>query len=99
MAKASKKNDQDIQTSFSRLHAHGANSKQRILWMALFAQGLNGRRGLPYVLVGEPGSAKTSNVRQLAQEANLAFEGVLGSLRSPIDFLGVPVPRKRQLTE
>ncbi len=80
-----------------RVHARGANSQQRVLWAALFAQGLNGRRGLPYVLVGERGSAKTSSVRQLAGQANLAFEGVLGSLRSPIDFLGVPVPRKRQL--
>lgn len=83
----------------SRMHARGATTQQRVLWMALFAPGLNGRRGLPYVLVGEPGSAKTSKVKQLAQQANLHFEGVLGSLRSPIDFLGVPVPRKRKLGE
>lgn len=84
-------------TDAPRLHARGVNAKQRVLWMSAFVPGLNGRRGLPYVLVGEPGSAKTSNVRQLADMAGLHFEGVLGSLRSPVDFLGVPVPRKRQL--
>lgn len=89
----------ELPTEAGRLHARGANSQQRVLWAALFAQGLNGRRGLPYVLVGEPGSAKTSSVRQLSAQANLAFEGVLGSLRSPIDFLGVPVPRRMQLNE
>lgn len=81
----------------NQLKARGENSQQRVLWMAMFAQGINGRRGLPYVLVGEPGSAKTSTVRSLAKQAGLPFEGVLGSLRSPVDFLGVPTPRRMKL--
>ena len=79
------------------IKARGTSAQQRVIWMATFAPGVNGRRGLPYVLVGPPGGAKTSQLSQLAQTANLPFESVLGSLRSPVDFLGVPVPQRRQL--
>ena len=82
----------------NRMHAKGVGQQQRILWAAMFAQGIGGRRGLPYVLVGQPGSAKTSVLKQLSKKAGLPFEGVLGSLRSPVDFNGVPVPQRRKLT-
>jgi hypothetical protein len=59
---------------------------------------LNGRRGIPYVIVGEPGTAKTSIVNSLARQGGLHFEGVLNSLRSPLDYLGVPVPKRMKLT-
>lgn len=77
----------------------GEDSQQRILWMAMFVPGLDGRRGLPYVLVGDPGTVKTSRVRHLARRAGLPFESVLGSIRQPVDFMGCPIPQRMQLTE
>lgn len=76
---------------------YGETAQQRVLWMAMFAQGVDGRRGLPYVLQGKPGAAKSATVRRLFSMAGIPFESVLGSLRSPTDFLGVPVPQRRQL--
>lgn len=60
--------------------------------MGLFAPGLDGRRGLPFVLVGDPGTVKTAGIKKLARRAGLAFEGLIASLRMPTDFLGMPVP-------
>jgi hypothetical protein len=65
--------------------------------MAMFVPGLEGRRGLPYVLVGEPGTVKSSIVRQLARKAGLPFWSVLGSIRQPVDFMGCPVPQRVKL--
>lgn len=78
----------------NRLRVVGTTAQQRVLWMALFAPGLNGRTGLPYLAVGAPGSAKTSVIGQLARAAGLHSETLLGSIRSPVDFLGVPFLRK-----
>lgn len=72
------------------LRAVGANEQQRVIWMALFTPGIEGRRGLPYIVVGPPGSAKTSILRQLAKAGGLPSLSMLGSIRSPVDFLGVP---------
>jgi hypothetical protein len=83
--------------AFVPLTAKGDSAQQRVLWMAMFTPGLEGRRGLPYVLVGEPGTAKTSVVKLQARRAGLPFEAVLGSLRSPVDYLGIPVPQRRKL--
>lgn len=79
------------------LKAKGDSSQQRVLWMGLFVPGLEGRRGLNYCLVGEPGTVKTSIVRWLARMAGIAFEPVLGSIRTPMDYLGVPVPQRMPL--
>lgn len=66
--------------------------------MALFTPGLNGRRGLPYILVGEPGTVKTSAIYKLAQLAGLPCEVVVCSLRQAQDFIGLAVPRREKLT-
>ena len=94
-----------IDKNSKRLQAHadgalvGMPSQQRVLWMAMFSPGLEGRRGLPYVLVAEPGTAKTSSMKWLARKASLPFWSVLGSIRQPVDFMGCPVPQRRKLTK
>lgn len=82
----------------SELKAQGRDSLEKIIWAALYAQGIDGRRGLPVALVGEPGTAKTSRVKQIAERAGLKFESVLASLRDPTDFLGTQLPKKLPLT-
>ena len=76
----------------------GKTSQQRILWMATFIPGLDGRRGIPYVLVAEPGTVKTATLKQMSRKASLPFWSVLGSIRQPVDFMGCPVPQRRQLS-
>jgi hypothetical protein len=85
--------------ALSKLRVIGNNEQQRIIWMALFAPGVEGRRGLPYVIVGPPGSAKTSILRQLARIGGLPSRTMLGSIRSPVDFLGVPFKVTRKFTD
>lgn len=80
-------------TQENRLRVVGSSAQQRVLWVSFFAPGLNGRRGLPYLVVGAPGSGKTSQMGQLARAAGLYTETLLGSIRSPVDFLGVPFLR------
>lgn len=82
-----------------KLRVIGQNEQQRIIWMALFAPGIEGRRGLPFVVVGSPGSAKTSILRQLARAGGLESTTMLGSIRSPVDFLGVPFKQVRKFTD
>jgi hypothetical protein len=83
----------------SKLRVVGQNEQQRIVWMALFSPGIEGRRGLPYVIVGSPGSAKTSILRQLARAGGLESRTMLGSIRSPVDFLGVPFKQVRKYVD
>jgi MoxR-like ATPase len=66
----------------------------KILKAAIFTPGLNGRWGLPLLLEGKPGTAKTSRVYQLAQDHGLSIEVVIASLREPADFLGLPIPNE-----
>lgn len=84
---------------YTLLKAKGDTPQQRILWMSLFVPGPEGRRGLTYCLVGEPGTVKTSIARHLARQAGIMFEAVLGSIRTPMDYLGVPVLQRLPLTE
>lgn len=73
--------------------------REKILWMSLFVPGINGRRGLSYCIVGDPGTVKTSILRKLANRAGLPFFSVIGSLRSQVDFLGLPTPGTIDLNE
>lgn len=73
--------------------------REKILWMSLFVPGINGRRGLSYCIVGDPGTAKTSILHKLANMAGLPFFSVIGSLRSQTDFLGLPTPGTIDLNE
>lgn len=83
----------------SDLILRGESPIERVLWMALWAPGPNGRRGLPFVLVGDPGTVKTAKCRQLAKEGGLHFESVLASIRQPTDFLGMPMLTKMPLNK
>ena len=49
---------------------------------------------LPVVLWGMPGSGKTSMVVALAKALSLPIEVVVGSIREPSDFAGLPVVRE-----
>lgn len=52
-----------------------------------------GRAGVPTLLMSDPGKGKTSMVRALAASRDLPCMTVLGSIREPADFSGLPVPR------
>jgi MoxR-like ATPase len=73
-----------------------------ILKAIWFTPGSKHRWGLPVLLEGPPGSAKTSHVEEAAREAGLHCETVIASIREPADFLGLPIPhgeRGAMLTE
>jgi hypothetical protein len=46
---------------------------------------------VPVVLWGSPGTGKTSVVRALAEDLDWPLEVVIGSIREPADFAGMPV--------
>lgn len=50
-----------------------------------------GRAGVPVLLLSAPGMGKTSLVRALADSRGEACETVLGSIREPADFGGMPM--------
>jgi hypothetical protein len=78
--------------TFATIAPYGETPVERVLWSALFVKGFNGRRGLPYILVGKPGRGKTSLIERLSRVAGLYHQTLNGSLRPPQDFLGIPVP-------
>lgn len=82
-----------------KLRVIGQNEQQRIVWMALFVPGIEGRRGLPFIIKGSPGSAKTSILRQLARAGGLPSTTMLGSIRTPTDYLGVPFKQVRKVVD
>ncbi len=47
--------------------------------------------GVPVVLWGSPGTGKTSVVRSLGESLGWPVEVVVGSIREPTDFAGLPV--------
>jgi hypothetical protein len=47
--------------------------------------------GVPVVLWGSPGTGKTSVVRSLGESLGWPVEVVIGSIREPADFAGLPV--------
>ena len=47
--------------------------------------------GVPVLLWGSPGSGKTSVVRALGEALGWPTEVVIGSIREPADFAGLPV--------
>lgn len=79
------------------IKVYGENPAERVLWMCLWAPGPNGRRGLPLVLVGDPGKVKSSLAREMAQLGGLPFRTVLASVRQPTDFLGMPITEQVKL--
>ena len=81
-----------------RRPVQGRNSVEKILWASLWVPGPHGRRGLPWVLEGDPGKAKSAITKEIAQLANIYFEVVTASIRSPQDFLGMPQLGRMKLT-
>lgn len=67
---------------------------QKLLKAIWFTPGPKGRWGLPALMEGRPGGAKTSIVEQTARASALVDEVIIGSLREPSDFLGLPFPNK-----
>jgi MoxR-like ATPase len=67
---------------------------QALLKAIWFTPGPKNRWGLPVLFEGKPGGAKTSLVEQVARGVSLHDEVVIGSLREPSDFLGLPFPDK-----
>ncbi len=47
--------------------------------------------GVPVLLWGSPGTGKTSVVRALGESLGWPVEVVVGSIREPTDFAGLPV--------
>jgi len=68
-------------------------SDANIIRAALFTPGPRGLWGLPFRLVGEPGTAKSDIMVQVAANAGLHVKVLIASLREPADFLGLPVVR------
>lgn len=71
-------------------------SINNIIKAALFTPGIKGRWGLPTLIEGKPGTAKTATVEELAMTSGLHCEVVIASLREPSDFLGLPIPTKTE---
>lgn len=65
-----------------------------IIKACMFTPGLNGRWGLPLLLWGDPGVGKTTEIKQIAQQLGLKPVVIIASIRTPEDFLGLPVPEK-----
>lgn len=63
------------------------------LALAVQTPGPHGIAGLPVLLWGAPGTAKSARVREVAATLSLPCEVVLASIREPSDFLGLPVQR------
>lgn len=66
----------------------------KALW---FAEGMEGergarRRGLNVVFTSKPGRAKSSRMRSIARGLGMHPETVIGSVREPADFVGLPLP-------
>lgn len=64
------------------------------LKVCFFTPGLYGRWGLPLVFKGEPGTAKTAKIEAFCKEHGLACMALVGSIKEPTDFGGMPIPQK-----
>ena len=53
--------------------------------------------GVPVMLIGGPGIGKTSVIEQMAETLDLPIEVVIGSVREPSDFVGLPVVHNGQV--
>lgn len=65
-------------------------SLRAILKSVWFTPGVGGRWGLPVLLVGDPGTGKSSMVAAEAQALGLCAETLIGSTCDPTDFGGYP---------
>lgn len=63
---------------------------RNILRAAWFTPGLHGRWGLPLLLMGDPGTGKTSGLMADAEALGLNAKCLIGSIYDPTDFGGTP---------
>lgn len=61
-----------------------------VMKCGFFSYGLNGRRGLNLMLVGDPGEGKTAIVRSFARHVGGMFASLEGSRLEPQDVIGLP---------
>lgn len=80
--------DKSTAPSAAILKADDVDEILRVLW---YTPGIE-RWGLPSLVVGPPGTAKTFRVKALCRAFGLHGVPVLASLRQPEDFLGMPIP-------
>lgn len=66
---------------------------KNMLKALLFTPGPRGLWGIPVLLEGPPGAAKSSIVEQVAEECGLLTKVVIASIREPADFSGLPIPQ------
>ncbi|OGR26519.1 MAG: hypothetical protein A2139_06915 [Desulfobacca sp. RBG_16_60_12] len=72
---------------------------EMILKALLFCQGVDGRRGLPIKFTAEPGTAKSSVIKQVALKHGLAVIVVIACIREPSDFAGLPIPTTKKMAD
>ncbi len=70
--------------------------QKKIIKAAWFAKGLNGRKGLPIILWGEPGTGKSKIIEGLARSWGLHFNCTIASICEPADLAGYPIPNKER---
>lgn len=73
------------------------NTINDVLRVAAFTPGMNGRWGIPVLFEADPGVGKTSVINAWAKRHGIMSETMLGSIREPADFMGVPVPTNNHL--
>ena len=70
--------------------AQTTNNLRKILKACWFTPGFDGRWGLPLLLVGDPGTGKTSGLCADARAFGLRAKVLIGSISDPTDFGGIP---------
>lgn len=71
---------------------------QNMIHVCLNTPGANGMTGLPLVVWGPPGVAKSSIIEQVCMVNNLACEKMILALREPTDVTGWPVVREDDIS-
>ena len=66
----------------------------QLIESALLTPGTKGRWGTPLMAEGLPGVGKTSIIRAVGEKLGMHVECITASIRSPEDFLGLPIPRQ-----
>ena len=64
----------------------------RMLKAMLFTPGHKGFWGVPMLMEGGPGTAKSSIIEQVGHQCGLMTRVVIASIREPADFSGLPIP-------
>lgn len=66
------------------------NEIEKIMVCGYYSYGVNGRRGLTLMFVGDPGEGKTSRIRLFGRAAGVSVSAFEGSRMEPQDILGLP---------